>query len=83
MSAVVRDWNELPLTLRMKDIAAIYDLAEKTVRRRVEQRDPSIPRPNFIQPYRWRKADVRRHYETASLEEQRREKAWQRMRVAG
>jgi hypothetical protein len=68
----VRDWSELPLTLHMRHIAAIYALHEKTVRSKVEKADPSIPRPAFLRPYRWRKSDVRKHYEEWSVAQHRR-----------
>lgn len=68
----VHDWRELPLTLRMRDIAAIYGLHERTVRTKVERGDEDIPRPNFLRPYRWRKSDVQAHYEGHSVRDQRR-----------
>lgn len=75
MSDIVRDWSDLPLTLRMADVAAIYSLSLKTVRRCIERNDPSVPRPNFLNPYRWRRQDVRQHYDRITLEEQRRARA--------
>lgn len=65
------NWEALPLTLRMADIAAIYAISIRTVRDKVERGDEDIPRPNFVRPYRWRRDEVRRHYERHTVRDQR------------
>lgn len=67
----VTSWNDLPLTLRMQDIAGIYGINVWTVRKKVERGDEDVPRPAFARPYRWRREDVRKHYEGHSIGEQR------------
>jgi len=62
------DWSGLPLTLTAHHIAAIYGLHVKTVRVKAAAGDPGLPLPAFDKPWRWRRDDVRRHYETASVE---------------
>lgn len=79
---IVTDWSQLPLTLRMTHIAAIYDLHIKTVRNKVERHAIDIPQPAFIRPYRWRRDDVRAHFEAQRVAVQRREIARQRLRPA-
>lgn len=64
----ITDWTGLPLTLTAHHLAAIYGLHLKTVRTKAAQGDPGLPAPAFDHPWRWRKADVKRHYETASPE---------------
>lgn len=76
---LITSFDQLPLTLRMAHIAALYDLCIDTVRDKVEQGDTvAIPRPSFVRPYRWRKADVQRHYDHASVSDQRQAIAQQR-----
>ena len=68
----VTDWDQLPLTLRAQHLAATYDLSLYRVRALMRKGDTTqIPRPAFISPARWRKSDVRRHYERADPVEQR------------
>lgn len=65
-------WNDFPLTLNMHQVAEIYGLHVKTVRRHVESGSSQIPVPNFIRPYRWRRDDVERHWRMARVSDQRR-----------
>jgi hypothetical protein len=71
----ITNWDQLPILIRLSQLAELYDLNETTVRKKVESGDPSIPLPAFLHPYRWRKADVIRHLEKHSIVEQLRTKA--------
>jgi hypothetical protein len=68
-------WDDYDDVLCMRDVADILKVNVKTVRKRMEQHSPLQPPPAFIRPYRWRKADVKRFVDTASVEHQRRELA--------
>jgi hypothetical protein len=65
-------WDDYPLTLTMRQVAEIFGINEQTVRKRVVRCSPLIPPPSFIRPYAWRREDVKRFYETASVEGLRR-----------
>lgn len=69
----ITDWSQLPLTLRVHDVAAVYDLHPRVVRDKVARGDADVPQPNFVRPMRWRRSDVRRHYHAHSMVKQRRE----------
>jgi hypothetical protein len=80
----VTEWDSLPLTLRAQHIAAIYGLSLYQVRALVRRGDRSqIPAPAFISPNRWRKADVRKHFESASPMLQRLAQATRRLSSVG
>lgn len=66
----VTEWTSLPLTLDAKHVAAIYGFEWRTVLRKVGSRE--VPMPFADRPYRWRKADVKAHYERMSLHGTRR-----------
>lgn len=67
MSAPSQDWIALPMTLRIRHLATIYGLKESSMRKAVRLGDPSVPKPFVDRPYRFRKADVQKHYERLEL----------------
>lgn len=80
----VTSWDTLDLILRAQDLAAIYGLSLDQVRRLVRKGDTTqIPRPAFISPNRWRREDVRRHFERAEPVEQRAARAREKFQAVG
>ena len=78
---VITNLADLPVTLRIEHIAAIYDVHWKTVQRLVRLHSARLPQPAFIKPYRWRKSDVVAHYEKTTVSEQIRDH-WQQKATA-
>jgi hypothetical protein len=78
------DWSQLPLTLTVDHVAKLYQVSPWTVREKVrERRSAQIPRPDMLDPMRWKRDTVKRHYERVSVAEQRAEKITARMERAG
>ncbi len=70
------DWDRYPITLKVPQVAEIYGaMKPDTVRRAIRARDPSLPTPFMDRPWRWRKADVIRHYQQLELSDLRRARA--------
>jgi len=65
---MVSDWSALPLVLDAHDIAGLYRLHAKTVRAKAAAGDPGLPAPALDRPWRWRREDVRRHFETVTVD---------------
>jgi len=61
----VTDWGQLPLTLNAHHVAAIYGLKWCTVLSKIGSGEVAAPFAD--KPWRWRKADVKAHYERLSL----------------
>lgn len=57
------DWRSMKPMMRCEDLTAIYDYTLLTIRKMVQQRNPKVPTPCSARPYRFRREDVRRHYE--------------------
>lgn len=72
------DWSTVPGTLTKHHLAAIYARHWKTIDRFARTFSREIPSPDFLKPYRWKKARVQAHYEAQNQAEQLR----QRMGVA-
>lgn len=68
-------WDAVPLTVSLKQVAALYDLHWKTAQVKVRRGDASLPRPFLDRPYRFRKSDVKAHYERVNLADVRRARA--------
>lgn len=68
----ITNWAQVPLTLRVDDVAAVYDLHPRVVRDKVARGDADVPQPNFVRPMRWRRVDVQRHFHAHSMVRQRR-----------
>jgi len=59
--APVKNFNDLPVTLTIDDLAAIYRLSTKTIRRQLYA-GTFCPLPFRKFPYLWRRDDVIREY---------------------
>jgi len=57
MPAVVTNLDQLPLTLTLTEIAAVYRVSVSTIRRKL-QNGTFRPRPFERYPYRWKRDDV-------------------------
>jgi len=66
----VTDWSQVPITLDAHQVGAVYGLAWRTVLRKIGTRE--IAQPFADAPYRWRKSDVKAHYERLTLHGTRR-----------
>lgn len=66
----VTDWAALPITLNAHHVAAIYGFEWRTVLRKIGSGEVAAPFAD--KPWRWRKADVKAHYERLSLHTTRR-----------
>jgi hypothetical protein len=74
------DWTKYGLMLRVADIADIYGIKPTTVRQAMRLHDGSVPEPCADRPYRFRKADVMKHYDRLELSDLRRARARLRRR---
>jgi hypothetical protein len=59
----LQDWKAYPGLLTAHDISAIYGYTVNTVRKMWQQRNPKVPTPCVVRPYKVRREDARRHYE--------------------
>jgi len=69
-------WDRYPITLRVPHLCEIYGgLKPDTLRRAILRGDPSLPLPFMDRPWRWRKAEVQRHYNRLTLRDVRNARA--------
>jgi hypothetical protein len=67
----VTDWSQLPITLDAHQVAAVYGFKSwRTACRKIGTRE--IAQPFADRPHRWRKSDVKAHYERLTLHGTRR-----------
>lgn len=68
-------WDQLPLTVTAKYVAQLYSLHPRTLYLKLKQGSSDVPQPAFLRPIRWRRDDVRKHFENHSIVKQRAELA--------
>src|SRR5688572_2352102 len=57
------DWRRYPALLDVHHLAEIYSRAVGGVRRALYERDPKLPTPCQVRPYKVRKDDCKRHWD--------------------
>jgi hypothetical protein len=74
------DWEHVPLFLSLRELAQLYGKHPGTIERKLRAHDPSVPIPCQRKPWMFKKADVKRHAETMTIEGVR--QARRRLKVA-
>lgn len=61
-----QEWLGYPPMLTAKHLSAIYGYTLKTTRKMLQQRNPKLPAPCAVRPFRVRRADAMHHFERLS-----------------
>ena len=61
------DWRDYPPMLRCDDVAPLYGYTLLTTRKLAQRRSSKVPTPCGNRPLRFRRDDVRRHYERLAV----------------
>lgn len=78
------NFSDLPLTLRVKHVADVYGISAWQVRKYVTERNWSqVPPPDFLDPLRWKKPTVQKHWERADVVQQRLARVKTTLQIAG
>ena len=63
----VTDWAQLPLILRVPDLARLLGIGRTAIYERMERNPGSLPTPSSTAPFEWSRAVVQRWYETPAV----------------